>query len=121
MIDAKLLKRLMPALEAVKERDAADFREKRDRAEALRAEIAAIHSGVAAAAAGLDPSDLAGYSAFLRYRQASLARIDGVKTRLAQAESEEHDAREKLSRSHGSVEGCSLLAKRTQSSGSPKR
>lgn len=118
----KILKRLMPALEAVKERDAADFRGKRDAAEALRDEIYQLQISINAAAEALDDSDLAAHAAFLRFRSASLSRITEIEGRLGLAETAERAARETLARSHGSVEGCSFLAERAAANrASPKR
>lgn len=120
-IDTKTLKRLAPALEAVKERDAAAFRAKRDAAEALRAEIARLRGAVEHAADGLDQADLAAHSAYLRFRSANLARAAQVESRLADAEAEERAAREKLARSHGSVEGCALLVQRAEAAARKNR
>ena len=109
-METKLLKRLLPALEAVKERDAADFRDKRAAVEALRAEIAGLQASLSAAADGLDENDLAAHAAFLRFRSATFARITAIEGRLGLAESAELSSRETLARSHGSVEGCARLA-----------
>lgn len=109
-LDPKTLRRLAPALEAVKDRDAAAFRAQRAAADAIRSEIHAHESAIAEAAAGIDPSDLISHAAYLRFRAAGLARIDALKLRLAEQEAQEAVAREALARSHGAAEGCARLA-----------
>lgn len=113
-VDPKTLRRLAPALEAVKERDAAAFRDKREATEKLRGEIAQLQTAISEAAQGLDQSDIASHSAFVRFRTATLARIAKIEQKLPAALEEEQTARATLARSHGSVEGCARLADRAE-------
>ncbi|MEM9726926.1 MAG: hypothetical protein AAF909_15940 [Pseudomonadota bacterium] len=111
---AKLLTRLTPALDAIKERDAAALRDKQAAVAEIERDIAATHAAVRASAASLDLGDLTGRLAQSRFETASAARVEALTEMLALRRAEADTARAALARSHGAVEGCERLIKDDQ-------
>lgn len=111
---AKLLARLTPALEAIKERDAAALRDKQAAVAEIERNIAATHAAVRASAASLDLGDLTSHLAQARFQTASAARVEALAELLTIRRAEAEAARAVLARSHGAVEGCERLIKDDQ-------
>ncbi|MEL6979994.1 MAG: hypothetical protein AAGM38_15095 [Pseudomonadota bacterium] len=106
------LRRLVPALDAVKERDAAALRVKTLELASLEAEIARLEDSILEAAAQLAPGDFAAETAYLRFRDLTRGHIDRLTPRREALIAERDAAREVLARSYGKLEGVSRLLER---------
>lgn len=111
-IDKKSLRRLLPALEALKERDAALLREKTAALNAIEAETAKIEAAIVAAAQDLEPGDFASEAAYLRYREVATGHIESMRPRREALEKERDAARDVLARSFGKLRGVETLLER---------
>lgn len=113
-IDKKALGRLVPALEARKQRDAATLMALTQAVAEIDARIRRMKTEVAASAAGVALGDLAAAAAFDSYRVGTQARIAALEAERAAKAAEERAAREVLARSNGSAEAVAQLLARPE-------
>lgn len=113
-IDKKSLRRLVPALEGRKQRDAATLTALSAAATAIDDRIRRLAAEVEQAGATLDPSDLPAQAAFDRYRAHAREAIADLQMARAAKLAEARAARETLARSFGSVEAVSELLARPE-------
>lgn len=101
---------LVDPLEAVKQRDAAEFAAVQARLLAAESQLAALQAAIAKAEAAFDPADLQAAAAFYAWRGATLRRIAAAEAARDAIRPDWEAARETLLRSNGDAQAAQRLS-----------
>lgn len=110
-IDVKKLKRLQPALDGRKDRDAAVLAARREAVCAVDAKRAALEAARDAVVAETDPTDIAAQAVLAQYQAAVRRRLSALAEERASLQSAALEAQQTLTRSNGEAEALRTLVK----------